>query len=231
MKTLGLVGGTGWISTVEYYRIINEQVNRSEGGLTFARCIIFSLNYGDIDRLNKNHDLDGVYLLIRDAATKLEDAGVDGLVLCANTLHFFADRLEVDISVPIIHIATATAGYIKKENLSTIGLLGTKTTMEEDFYKKRLENEGITALIPEEKERDFIHSNIMSELLKGIFRQESKDRYFQIIEKLKNRGAEGIVLGCTEIPLLIKPEDIDLPLFNTLSIHSQAAVDFALNRD
>lgn len=231
MKTLGLIGGTGWISTVEYYRIINEQINHSEGGLTFARCIIFSLNYGDIDRLNKNHDSDGVYLLIREAAGKLVNAGVDGLVLCANTLHFFADRLQENISVPIIHIASATAGHIKKQHLSIIGLLGTKITMEEDFYKKRLEKEGITALIPEEKERDFIHSNIMNELLKGIFRKESKNRYFQIIEKLKNRGAQGIVLGCTEIPLLIKPEDLNLPLFNTLTIHSQAAVDFALGRN
>ncbi len=231
MKTLGLVGGTGWISTVEYYRIINEEINRLQGGLTFARCILYSLNYGDIDKLNKSNDSDGVFSLIRDAAGNLIDAGAEGIVLCANTLHYFADRLQDEISVPLVHIATAAARHVKKQNISKVGLLGTKITMEEDFYKIRLEKEGISVLIPEEKERGFIHSNIMNELLKGVFLQESKEHYFRIIEKLYHGGAEGIILGCTEIPLLIKPQDLDLPLFNTLLIHSLATVDFALERN
>lgn len=228
MKTIGLVGGTGWISSVDYYRIINEEINRREGGLTFARCILYSLNYGDIDALNKKDDLDGVFELVLDSSKKLISIGADCIALCANTLHMFADKLESEISVPLVHIATATAKAIKQQNFSRVGLLGTKYTMEQDFYKSKLADKNIEAIVPDSDDRHFIHGTIMNELLKGIFKTESKDRLLQIIEKLRQQGAQGIVLGCTEIPLIIKEGDVDLPLFNTTIIHSLAAVDFAL---
>lgn len=231
MKLIGLVGGTGWISTAEYYRLINQEVNRRLGGLQSARCIIYSFNYAVIHELNEKYDAEGQFSLMLDAATKLISIGAEGIVLCANTLHQFADKLERQISVPLIHIAPATARQIKKQNLSTVGLLGTKYTMEMDFYKKRLNEENIQVLTPNAKEREFIHHIITQELLKGIFREESKEAFLQIMSRLHLQGAEGIILGCTEIPLLIKQQDTELPLFDTLLIHSLAAADFALGND
>jgi aspartate racemase len=229
MKTIGLVGGTGWISSAEYYKIINEETNRRLGGLEFAKCILFSLNYGQIDSFNKENDNDGIYSLILDASMKLINAGADCLVLCANTLHQFVEKLEPKINVPVIHIATATAKEIKKRNLNKIGLLGTKQTMEMDFYKLKLKEENIESLIPGTGEREFIQRTINNELVNGIFSDESRSRFIEICNDLNRRGAEGIVLGCTEIPLLVKQEDIRIPSFNTLLIHSISAVDFALN--
>jgi aspartate racemase len=228
MKLIGLIGGTGWISSVEYYRIMNEEVNRRLGGLQSARCILYSFNYCVIDELNEKRDWDGQCSLMLDAAMKLISVGAEGIVLCANTLHQFADRLERQISVPLIHIASATAKQIKKQNLSTVGLLGTKYTMEMDFYKNRLSEEGVQVLTPDAEERDFINHTITHELLKGVFNEESKAGFLRIMNRLHSQGAEGIVLGCTEIPLLIKQQDTKLPLFNTLRIHALAGVDFAL---
>lgn len=230
MKTIGLVGGTGWVSTAEYYKIINEESNRRLGGLEFARCILFSLNYGDIDYYNRENNSDGVFDLILDASLKLTDAGADCIVLCANTLHQFVEKLETKIELPVIHIASATANEIQKNNLKRIGLLGTKQTMEMDFYKSKLKEEHIDVIVPEPEEREFIQHTISNELLKGIFSQESRSRFVAICKELNKKGAEGIVLGCTEIPLIIKQEDIDIPLFNTLLIHSLSAVDFALGK-
>jgi aspartate racemase len=178
--------------------------------------------------MNEKHDAEGQFSLVLDAAIKLTHIGVEGIVLCASTLHQFADRLERQISVPLIHVATATARQVKKKNLSTIGLLGTKYTMEMDFYKAKLNEENIKVLVPDAAEREFIHHTIIQELLKGISRDESRARFLQIMNHLHSQGAEGIVLGCTEIPLLIKQQDTELPLFDTLTIHSLAAVDFAL---
>jgi aspartate racemase len=231
MKLLGLVGGTGWISSAEYYRVINEEVNRRLGGLQSARCILYSFNYSVIDELNKNCDVDGQFSLVLDAATKLVSIGAEGIVLCANTLHRFADQLERQISVPLIHVATATAKQIKKQGFSTIGLLGTKYTMEMDFYKAKLKEESIRVLVPDAAEREFIHHTIIHELLKGVSREESKAGFVQIMNRLHSQGAEGIVLGCTEIPLLIKQQDTKLPLFDTLTIHCLEAVDFVLGND
>ena len=227
MKLIGLVGGTGWISTVEYYRIINQEINRRLGGLQSAKCVLYSFNYAVIHELNEKYDTAGQYALMLDAASKLVRIGAECIVLCANTLHQFADQLEKQIPVPLIHIATATAKQIKKQNLSTVGLLATKYTMEVDFYKKKLNKENIEVLIPEAAEREFIHDTITQELLNGIFKEESKARFLQIMNRLHLQGAEGIILGCTEIPLLIKQQDTKLPLFDTLAIHSLAAVDFA----
>ncbi len=228
MKTIGLIGGTGWLSTLEYYRLINVETNKRLGGLNAARCIIYSFNYEDINRCNLSEDHEGVYKFVLDAAVRLKNAGADCLVLCANTLHQYITRLDEEIKLPIIHIADATATEIKKLGLSTIGLLGTKFTMEMDFYTDRLSNAGINSIVPEKQERVFIHTTIMDELLKEVFKPEAKKIFLDIINDLKQKGAQGIVLGCTEIPLLIKQKDTELPVFNTLEIHAKAAVDFAI---
>jgi aspartate racemase len=228
MKTIDMVGGTGWLSTVEYYRIINQETNKRLGGLNAAKIILISLNYSEIDALNKVEDYAGVYKLVLDAALKLEQYGVDGVMLCANTSHQYVVELEKEISVPVIHIADAAAKEITKKGLSKIGLLGTKLTMEMDFYTKKLSEAGIESLVPEKPDREFIHSSIMNELLVEEFRAETKERFLKIINDLEQRGAQAIVLGCTEIPLLIKQDDFHLPVFNTLEIHAKAVVDFAL---
>ncbi len=228
MKTIGLIGGTGWLSTLEYYRLINQETNKQLGGLNAARCILYSFNYADINECNLRDDHEGVYKFVLDAAVKLKNAGAECLVLCANTMHQYVDRLVEEVKLPIIHIADATAIEIKKQGLTAIGLLGTRFTMEMDFYTKRLGLAGINSLVPEKPERLFIHNTIMDELLKEIFKPETKKKFLDIINDLKQKGAKGIVLGCTEIPLLIKQEDTNLPVFNTLQIHAKAAVDFAV---
>ena len=229
MKTIGLVGGTGWISTAEYYRIINEETNKRLGGLEFARCVLYSVNFGDIYRFEQQHDREGVYSIMLNAARKVESTGADCILLCANTMHMHADRVEKELSVPLIHIARATGAEITKRNIKTVGLMGTRPTMEQEFYTQKFAEQGITALVPEKEERVFIQRTIDTELLKGVFLPESKKHFLKIVRDLRSRGAEGVVLGCTEIPLLIKQEDIDFPLFSTTVIHSMAAVDFALS--
>ncbi len=230
MKTIGLIGGTGYISTIEYYKIINETINMKLGGLSFARCILYSFNYGEIDELNKQNDMQAVYKLLLNAANKVIDAGAECILLCANTMHYFADELEKNLPAPLINIATATAKHIKDKQIPTVGLLGTKQTMEQDFYKSKLTADGIEVLIPNNDEREFINNTIVNELLVGKFRNESREKMLALIKRLNRFGAKGIVLGCTEIPLLIHQEDTDIPLFNTLLIHSLAAVDFSLER-
>lgn len=228
MKTIGLIGGTGWVSTLEYYRIINEETNRLLGGHNAARCILYSLNYADIHECNLREDHEGVYRFILDAALKLKRASADFIILCANTMHQYVYRLIDEVKLPVVHIAEATASEIEKKKLTTIGLLGTKFTMEMDFYTKKLKEAGINSLVPEKEERLFIHSTIMNELLKEIFKPETKQKFLNIISDLEQKGAQGIVLGCTEIPLLIKQTDTHLPVFNTLEIHAKAAVGFAI---
>ena len=229
MKTIGMLGGTGWPSTLEYYRIINQETNKRLGGLNSAKIILSSFNYAEIDKLNKVEDHGGVFNLVLEASHKLKNASADFLILCANTLHQYVDDLEKDIGLNIVHIADATASEIKKQNLTTIGLIGTKYTMEMDFYTERLKDAGIVSLVPQEPDRVFIHNAIMDELLKEEFRKETKEKFLKIIDDLNSNGAKGIVLGCTEIPLLIKQNDTSLPIFNTLEIHVKAAVEFALN--
>jgi aspartate racemase len=228
MKTIGMIGGTGWLSTLEYYRLINQETNKWLGGLNSAKIILTSFNYAEIDLLNKKEDHAGVYKLVLDSAQKLKKASADFIVICANTLHQYADELEKVIGLKIVHIADATAKEVRKKGLSKIGLLGTKFTMEMDFYTRRLSESGIESLVPPKFKREFIHNAIMNELLKEEFKAETKDKFLNIINDLEQQGAQGIVLGCTEIPLLIKQEDTKLPVFNTLEIHAKAAVDFAL---
>ncbi len=229
MKTIGLIGGTGWVSTTDYYRLINQETNRQLEGHNSARLILYSFNYADINECNLRDDHEKVYQYVLDAAQKLKGASADFLVLCANTLHQYAERLTDAVQLPVVHIADAAAAEIKRKGLDTIGLLGTRFTMEMDFYTKKLSEAGITSLVPDKPERDYIHSVIMNELLKENFRPESRQRFLEIINDLQQRGTQGIVLGCTEIPLLIKQEHTHLPVFNTLELHAKAAVDFALS--
>jgi aspartate racemase len=229
MKTIGMIGGTGWTSTVEYYRIINQETNKKLGGLNSAKCVVHSFNYSVINELNKRDDHAGVFKLVLNAAQNLKDISVDFLILCANTLHQYVEELEKLIDLPIVHIADATAAEIKRQNLCKVGLLGTRFTMEMEFYTKKLTKEGIESIVPKKPERDFIHSSIMNELLKEEYNQKTRNRFLKIIDDLASKGARGIILGCTEIPLLIKQKDTRLPILNTLEIHAKAAVDFALD--
>jgi aspartate racemase len=228
MKTIGLIGGTGWVSSVEYYRILNEETNKRLGGSEFSKCILYSLNFGDIDRHAKSGNYEKIYPIILEGVNKLISSEVDCILLCANTLHMFVDRLLEITNIPIIHIADAVTNEIKNNNIGKVGLLGTKPTMEMDFYKNKLNKANINVLIPEAEERQYIQDTILNELLKDIFREETKKRFLNIIDNLIAKGAEGIILGCTEIPLLIKKEDTKIKLFDTLFIHAKTAVEFAL---
>ncbi len=230
MKKLGLVGGISWVSTIEYYKFINEGINEKLGGLNFAECIIYSLNFDDFQRNNTANNWEATFQLISDACENLKRSGAKAIVLCANTAHAVAEQVEQKVKLPIIHIATVTANEINKQGLKKVGLLGTKFTMEMDFYKNKLHGHGIEAIVPERHEiRDYIQQTIKEELGRGIIKQETKQAYISIINQLVKDGAEGIILGCTEIPLLINQQDVSVPVFDTTKIHSQAAVEFALS--
>ncbi|AEA47817.1 aspartate/glutamate racemase family protein [Archaeoglobus veneficus] len=228
MKTIGLIGGMSWESTLEYYRIINETVKEKLGGLHSAKCIIYSVDFEEIEKLQHEGKWKELTEVMIDAAQRLEKAGADFVIICTNTMHKVAEEVQEGISIPLLHIADVTAEKIKEKGLRNVGLLGTKFTMEEDFYKKKLGESGIEVIIPEEDERVVVHSVIYNELCQGIIRQESKERFKEIIGNLVSKGAEGIVLGCTEIPLLIKQEDVDVPVFDTTTIHAKSAVEFAM---
>jgi aspartate racemase len=228
MKMLGLIGGISWISTIDYYRLINQGINEKLGDLNFAECIIHSFNYADIKRNNDAEDWDATLCMLTSAGQNLKNSGAKAIVLCANTMHMVADQLEKNLQLPVIHIATATANTIKTGGFKKVGLLGTKFTMERPFFREKLVERGIEVIIPGDDERDFIHYTIFEELGRGILKPETKNFYIDVMHKLAGQGAEGIILGCTEIPLLISPEDIDIPLFDTAQIHSNAAVEFAL---
>lgn len=228
MKTLGLAGGISWISTLDYYRYLNEGINAQLGGLNFARCIIHSFNYADIKKNNDNNDWAKTSAMLREACLHMQRSGAEAILLCANTMHLVADEVQRALHIPIIHIAEATASAINDEGLKKVGLLGTRFTMERDFFKDKLGDAGIETIIPEENDRAFIHATIADELGKGIIKETTKRRYLDISHKLIAQGAEGIILGCTEIPLLLKAGDIPVPVFDTTYIHATAAVKFAL---
>ena len=229
MRTIGLIGGMSWVSSADYYRLLNEKINEKLGGENYARCVMYSFNFADIIEMNRKQDWDSTLKTVTDVCMKLEHAGAEGIMLCANTMHLIADKLSKNINIPIIHIAEATANEIAKKNLKKAGLLGTKFTMEMDFFKDKSAAKNIETVIPTDEERDFIHQTIFGELGKGVFKKETKKRYLEIINSLSSKGAEGIILGCTEIPLLIKQDDISLPIFDTLKIHVDAGVEFAVS--
>lgn len=228
MKILGLIGGISWVSTIDYYRMINQGINNKLGDLNFAECMIYSFNYQDIKRNNDAEDWDATLNMLTKAGLHMKNSGAQAIVLCANTMHMIADQLEQNLQLPLIHIATATANAITASGLKKVGLLGTKFTMERSFFRDKLTDQHIEVLIPDQKDRDFMHYTIFEELGRSLFKPDTKRFYLDVMQRLIGLGAEGIVLGCTEIPLLINAEDTNIPLFDTARIHSSAAVQFAL---
>ncbi len=229
MKTLGLIGGTSWLSTIEYYRYINEYTASRLGSLHSAKLYMCSIDLAELVAMGDRNDWDGVLALFAHAAKNLERTGAEGLVICANTPHKIADGLQKQIGIPLIHIADATAAAIKSRKLRKVGLLGTKVTMEDTFITDRLIAHGIESIVPPAGERAYIQRTIFEELGRNIFTSATKQRYVEIIRDLVSSQAEGIILGCTEIPLLIKQEDSPVPVFDTSLNHARAAVDFALD--
>ena len=229
MKTLGLIGGTTWVSTVDYYKYINKLTTEKLGGLNSAKILLYSVRFSDVKSLADASDWESLGKLMSGIAQNLEKGGAEAIVLCANTMHIVADKVQEKTNIPLIHIADATAKAILAQNLKKVALLGTKFTMENDFYKNRLADFGIETIIPNDEERDFIHWSIFEELGKDIFTENTKQKYLEIIDKLNERGAQGVILGCTEIPMLVKPEECPIPSFDTTILHAKAAVEFALS--
>ena len=229
MKTIGLIGGLSWESTAEYYRVINEAVKERLGGFHSARMVLHSVDFADIEVLQKEGRWEDAAEALLEAGRSIEAGGADFGLICANTMHKVYDRVRAGLSIPLIHIVDVTAMKIRAAGLKTVGLLGTRYTMEDDFYKSRLARKhGIESLIPDKEDRDLLHKTLYEELCLGDIRPESRRAIREMMAKLGKRGARGIILGCTELPLIIKPGDSDLPLFDTTSIHALAAVDEAL---
>jgi aspartate racemase len=228
MKTIGIIGGMSWESTVTYYQIMNETVKQELGGLHSAKILLYSVDFSEIERCQAEGDWEKSGDILASAAESLERAGADFLVIATNTMHKVAPQIQKRIHIPIIHIAEVTAEELKQNHITTVALLGTKYTMTQDFYKEKLENAGITVLIPDEQEIEVVNSIIYDELCLGSILETSKERYLQIIDGLKNRGAQGVILGCTEIGLLIRQEDTDLPVFDTTRIHAVKAAKLSL---
>lgn len=230
MKTIGLIGGMSWESTVLYYRLINEYVAARLGGLHSARCVLYSFDFDEIETLQRRGAWDEATQRMIAAAQAVERAGADGLLICTNTMHLMADAVAGAVAIPLLHIADATAERIKAAGLRTIGLLATRFTMEEDFYVGRLANDhGLTTIVPDEADRQLVHDVIYNELCRGRIRDDSRARFRAIMQRLTDRGCEGIILGCTEIGLLIRPEDSPRPIFDTTIIHAEAAAQWALS--
>jgi aspartate racemase len=228
MKTIGLLGGTTWESTLEYYRIINEEMLKKAGNRNTAKIVMYSVNFHDVEMLVSAGKFDELALLLSNAAADIEKGGADFILICANTMHMLFDKIQSRIKIPLIHIAEVTLKEVQKNNFTKVGLLGTKPTMEMDFYKKIFNEKGVEIIIPNTGERNFIHETIFNELFSGILKDSSRKKMVEIMENLVNQGAEGIILGCTEIPLLVKQEHTQIPLFDTTFIHSCSGVDFAL---
>jgi len=229
MKTIGLVGGMSWESTLEYYRVINQYTKERLGGFHSAKIVLYSVDFAEVESRQHEGRWDDLTQLMIDAGQRVERAGAELLVICTNTMHKMADDVQRQIRIPLLHIADATATAIKSRSMRKVGLLGTRFTMEQDFYKQRLIGKhGLEVIIPEEKERDDIHRILYNELCLGEIKEGSKGTFQAIIAGLEARGAQGIILGCTEIPLLVSQEHYKIPLFDTTTLHARAAVDFAL---
>jgi len=218
-----------WESSLEYYRILNEQIKQKLGGLHSAQCLMYSVDFGPIAELQHDNDWEELSRIMVETGQRLEKGGADFIIICTNTMHKMAKEVGAGISIPLIHIADATAEEIKRQGLNTVALLGTRFTMEQDFYKGRLaEKHGLKVLTPDDTDMDTIHRIIYKELCLGTILKDSKTEYLRIIEKLIDQGAEGIILGCTEIPLLVKQKDVSVPILDTTQLHAEAAVEFAI---
>lgn len=228
MKTIGLIGGMSWESTAEYYRILNERTRERLGGLRSARCLLYSVDFAEIEQLQVQGRWAEAGEVLADAARSLEAGGADLLLICTNTMHKVADSVEAAVSVPLLHLADTTAAAVRAAGLRRVGLLGTAFTMEQEFYRGRLAAGGLDVLVPDSEGRALVHRVIYEELCLGIVRDASRAAYRRVVEGLVAGGAEGVVLGCTEIELLIGPEDSPVPVFPTARLHAEAAVDAAL---
>lgn len=230
MKIIGLIGGMSWESTVPYYRQINEEIKRHLGGFHSAKVVLYSVDFHEIEQLQRSGDWDAAGAMLADAARALESAGANFVVLCTNTMHKVAPAIEAAVRIPLLHIADAVAEQIKNAGLSSVGLLGTRFTMEQAFYKDRLlERHGLKVLVPDRQDREIIHRTIYEELCLGRIVDESRAEYRRVMSDLVDEGAEGIVLGCTEISLLVGKRDSSVPLFDTTTIHARKAAEWALS--
>ena len=231
MRTLGLIGGMSWESTQLYYRIINETIRDRLGGLHSARLVLASVDFHEIEELQRSGHWDRAGALLAECARSLERAGAENLVLCTNTMHKVAASIEPTVSIPLLHIADPTAQAIRSAQFTTAGLLGTRFTMEQAFYRERLERHGIRVLTPDAHDRETVHDVIYSELCVGKIVESSRDAYRRIIERLIAQGAQAIILGCTEITLLVSDSDSAVPIFDTTLLHAQAAAEWSLRRE
>ncbi|EKO3406405.1 aspartate/glutamate racemase family protein [Vibrio fluvialis] len=229
MKTIGMIGGMSWESTLSYYKAINEGIKAALGGLNSAQICLYSVNFEPIEKLQHEGKWDETAQLLVQAAKAVEAGGADFLLICTNTMHKVAPEIEAQISIPILHIADATAKQLQQDGIERVGLLGTRFTMEQEFYKGRLQQQfGIDVLIPDAEQRQQVHRVIYEELCLGTIRPESRAQYVEIVEDLHRRGAQAVILGCTEIALLIQQHDTDVPLYDTTKIHAEQAVQLAL---
>jgi aspartate racemase len=234
MKTIGIIGGVSWVSSIEYYRLMNEMVNKQLGGLHSAKILMYSIEFGnfsDEERLAEKGDWSLLNRTMIDAAQRLKRGGADFIVIASNTLNSRADDIQEKVQIPVLHIADATGEKVNKSGIKTVALLGTKYTMEQNFYRDRLEKKyGLIVITPNETEREYINSVIFDELCAGKMYNKSRERFVQIIDRLVDEdGVQGVILGCTEIPLLIKQRDVKVPVFDTMTIHAEAAVKYALS--
>lgn len=228
MKTIGMIGGMSWESTVTYYQVINEIIKEKLGGFHSAKCLLYSVDFHEIEECLTSGNWARGAEILTDAALRLERGGADFIIICTNTLHKVADQIQSGISIPILHIADVIAEELKENHIDKAALLGTKYTMEQDFYKDRLKKNGISVMIPEEQDRERINTIIFQELCLGIISEESKKEYLRIIDDMMRQGARGIILGCTEIGLLINQEDTIAPLFDTTVIHGKQAALYSI---
>ena len=228
MKVIGLIGGMSWESSAEYYRLINQEIRNRLGGLNSAKVLIYSVNHHEINKLEDKDRWTELIEIMVESARRLEKGGADFILICCNAMHKIAKEIQDAIEIPLIHIADAAAEAVKRARLSSVGLLGARAVMEEEFFKNNLVSADLKVLIPAENDREFINDVIFNQLAYGKIVEESRERTLEIIKRLKTEGSQGVILGCTELPLLIREEDSVLPLFDTLRLHAQRAVDLAL---
>jgi aspartate racemase len=229
MRTIGLIGGMSWESTAIYYRLANELVRERLGGLHSARIVMSSVDFAEVEELQASGQWDRAGALLGAEAARLEAAGADFLVLCTNTMHKVAGAIEASASIPLLHLGDVTAHAVRTAGLDTVGLLGTAFTMSQDFYRGRLESHGLQVLVPDEADQALVHRVIYDELCRGVVLEESRRAYVEIVDRLVARGAQGVILGCTEIELLVQPDDLSVPSYPTTRIHVEAAVERALS--
>ncbi|QCF27206.1 aspartate/glutamate racemase family protein [Hydrocarboniclastica marina] len=228
MKTIGLIGGMSWESTQTYYRLINQKVRAELGGLHSAKLVLHSVDFAEIEALQHQGDWAALAEILISAGQSVEAAGADLLVLCTNTMHKVAAQIEQAVSLPFLHIADATARALLKDGITTVGLLGTRFTMEQAFYVERLQQHGVQVVVPDESQRALVHAVIYDELCRGVVKPESRAAYLEVVASLAERGAQGVILGCTEIGLLIQSSDTEVRLYDTTEIHAEQAVEVAL---